>query len=118
MWKLGLRPHNFFIGNICFVFSVICLCSVKACSLKQNILPCRKTAANPGGSGEAGAGAEEAAGGHQAGTGEAGGGEEEAGTAPAPAAPAVPETGNLPTTALPKNVFAFSLNFLHQSTEL
>ncbi len=79
--------------------------------MKQNILFCRKTEANPGGPGEAGAGAEEAAGGHQAGTGEAGRGEEEAGTAPAPAAPAVPETGNLPTTALPKNVFAFSLSF-------
>ena len=28
MWKLGLRPSNFFSGNICFEFSVLCLCSV------------------------------------------------------------------------------------------
>ncbi len=28
MWKLGLRPHNSFSGNICFEFSVLCLCSV------------------------------------------------------------------------------------------
>ncbi len=27
MWKLGLWPCNFFSGNICFVFSVLCLCS-------------------------------------------------------------------------------------------
>jgi hypothetical protein len=26
--KLGLRPRNFFSGNICFKFSVLCLCSV------------------------------------------------------------------------------------------
>ncbi len=28
MWKLGLRPCNSFYGNICFEFSVLCLCSV------------------------------------------------------------------------------------------
>ncbi len=28
MWKLGLRPHNFFSGNIYFEFSVLCICSV------------------------------------------------------------------------------------------
>jgi hypothetical protein len=28
MWKLGLRPHNSFSVNICFEFSVLCLCSV------------------------------------------------------------------------------------------
>jgi hypothetical protein len=28
MWKLGLRPHNSFSGNICFEFSVLCLCTV------------------------------------------------------------------------------------------
>jgi hypothetical protein len=28
MWKLGLRPSNSFSGNICFEFSVLCLCSV------------------------------------------------------------------------------------------
>ncbi len=27
MWKLGLMPHNSFSGNICFEFSVLCLCS-------------------------------------------------------------------------------------------
>jgi hypothetical protein len=27
MWKLGLRPHNSFSGNICFEFSVLRLCS-------------------------------------------------------------------------------------------
>jgi hypothetical protein len=26
MWKLGLRPCNSFSGNICFRFSVLCLC--------------------------------------------------------------------------------------------
>ncbi len=28
MWKLGLWPCNSFSGNICFEFSVLCLCSV------------------------------------------------------------------------------------------
>ncbi len=28
MWKLGLWPRNLFSGNICFEFSVLCLCSV------------------------------------------------------------------------------------------
>ncbi len=28
MWKLGLWPRNSFSGNICFEFSVFCLCSV------------------------------------------------------------------------------------------
>ena len=27
MWKLGLRPCNSFSGNICFKFSLLCLCS-------------------------------------------------------------------------------------------
>ncbi len=27
MWKLGLWPRNSFSGNICFEFSVLCLCS-------------------------------------------------------------------------------------------
>ncbi len=31
MWKLGLRPHNSFFGNICFEFSVLSLCIV-ACT--------------------------------------------------------------------------------------
>ncbi len=29
MWKLGLRPRNFFSGNICFKFSVLYFCSVE-----------------------------------------------------------------------------------------
>ncbi len=29
MWKLGLRPRNYFSGNICFKFSAFCLCSVE-----------------------------------------------------------------------------------------
>ncbi len=28
MWKLILRPRNSFSGNICFEFSLLCLCSV------------------------------------------------------------------------------------------
>jgi hypothetical protein len=28
IWKSGLRPCNSFSGNICFEFSVLCLCSV------------------------------------------------------------------------------------------
>ncbi len=28
MWKLGLRPRNSFPGNMCFEFSILCLCSV------------------------------------------------------------------------------------------
>jgi hypothetical protein len=24
MWKIGLRPHNSFSGNICFELSVLC----------------------------------------------------------------------------------------------
>jgi hypothetical protein len=28
MWKLGLRPRNFFSGNINFQFWVLCLCKV------------------------------------------------------------------------------------------
>ncbi len=28
MWKLRLRPHNSYSVNICFEFSVLCLCSV------------------------------------------------------------------------------------------
>ncbi len=27
VWKLGLTPHNSFSGNICFEFSVLCLCT-------------------------------------------------------------------------------------------
>jgi hypothetical protein len=27
MWKFGLRRHNSFYGNICFEFSILCLCS-------------------------------------------------------------------------------------------
>jgi hypothetical protein len=30
MWKLGQRPRNSFFGNICFEFSVLCLCSAMA----------------------------------------------------------------------------------------
>ncbi len=33
MWKWGLRPHNSFSGNICFEFSVLCLCSVSCCRM-------------------------------------------------------------------------------------
>jgi hypothetical protein len=29
MWKLGLRSHIYFSGNICLEFLVLCLCSVK-----------------------------------------------------------------------------------------
>ncbi len=28
MWKSGLRPRNYFSGNICFELSLLCLCSV------------------------------------------------------------------------------------------
>jgi hypothetical protein len=33
MWKLGLRPCNSFSGNICFEFSVLCLCSAVSIQL-------------------------------------------------------------------------------------
>ncbi len=33
MWKLELRPRNFSSGNICFKFSVLCLCSVSLSTL-------------------------------------------------------------------------------------
>jgi hypothetical protein len=29
MWKLGLRQRNSFLGNICFEFSILVLCSAK-----------------------------------------------------------------------------------------
>ncbi len=35
MWKLGLRPHNSFSGEICFEFSVLCLCSVTLSPYKK-----------------------------------------------------------------------------------
>ncbi len=35
MWKFGLWPRNFFSGNICFQFSVLCLCSVYRITCKQ-----------------------------------------------------------------------------------
>ncbi len=38
MWKLGLRPHNSFSGNICFEFSVLCLCSARTGLLKSTII--------------------------------------------------------------------------------
>jgi hypothetical protein len=37
MWKLGLRPHYSFSGNICFEISVFCLCSADV-SLQFNYI--------------------------------------------------------------------------------
>jgi hypothetical protein len=34
IWKLRLRPRSFFSGNICFKYSVLCLCS-GGCNFKQ-----------------------------------------------------------------------------------
>jgi hypothetical protein len=34
MGKLGLRPRNSFSGNICFEFSVLCLCTLQCLSAK------------------------------------------------------------------------------------
>ncbi len=33
MRKLGVRPHNYFSGNICFKFSLLCLCRVRCATL-------------------------------------------------------------------------------------
>ncbi len=41
MWKLGLRLHNFFSGNICFEFSVLCLCSAWSVVLHKTCVKCR-----------------------------------------------------------------------------
>ncbi len=45
MWKLGLRPHNFFSGYICFEYSLLCLCSVVGSNVEQSLgystyIPC------------------------------------------------------------------------------
>ncbi len=39
MWYLGLRPRNSFSENICFEFSVLCLCSVRDCLLRLSDFP-------------------------------------------------------------------------------
>jgi hypothetical protein len=33
--KIGTKAHNFFSGNICLEFSVLCLCSAESCRSKQ-----------------------------------------------------------------------------------
>jgi hypothetical protein len=42
MWKLGMRPRSFFSGNICFEFTVLCLCSVSffLTSVKSHCADC------------------------------------------------------------------------------
>jgi hypothetical protein len=43
LWKLGLRPRYSFSGNICFEFSVLCLCSaVSKLSLFLSLPVCRR----------------------------------------------------------------------------
>jgi hypothetical protein len=45
-WELGLRPRNFFSGNICFDFSVLCLSSAAWSKMRRIWSPLSRLAFN------------------------------------------------------------------------